>query len=137
MVKAVRGLLASVSSTCQCPDYKSRLVKIVAPSKQSKEFSILGRLCASLIVQLLSFLKSIQNHRTTIFLMDQYYWTCPRASRSLYSPYVQHFLQMLPNLFILKRGYSLISFFKGCFVIQFDAMLNQRGFTQLVQGHNK
>ena len=92
MVKAVRGLLASVSSTCQYPDCKSRLVKIVAPSKQSKDSSILGRLCASLIVRLLSFLKSIQNLQTTIFLADQYYWTCPRASRLLYSPYVQHFL---------------------------------------------
>ena len=67
-MKAVRGLIASVSSTCQYPDCKSRLAKIVAPSKQSKESSILGRLCASLIVQLLSFLKSIQNHRLPSFL---------------------------------------------------------------------
>ena len=68
MAKAVRGLLASVSSTYQYPDCKSRLAKIVAPSKQSKESSILGRLSASLIVQLLSFLKSIQNCRLPSFL---------------------------------------------------------------------
>ena len=68
MLKAVRCLLASVSSTCQYPDCKSRLVKIVAPSKQSKESSILGRLCPSLIVQLLSFPKSIQNCRLPSFL---------------------------------------------------------------------
>ena len=68
MVKAVKGLLASVSSTCQYPDCKSRLVKIVAPSKQSNESSILGRLCASLIVQLLSFVKSVQNCRLSSFL---------------------------------------------------------------------
>ena len=67
-VKAVRSLLASVCSTCQYPNCKSRLVKIVAPSKQSKESSILGSLGASLIVQLLSFLKSIQNHRLPSFL---------------------------------------------------------------------
>ena len=67
-VKAVRGLLASVSSTCQYPDCKPRLVKVVTPSKQSKESSILGRLCASLMVQLLSFLKSIHNCRLPPFL---------------------------------------------------------------------
>ena len=50
IVKAVRGLLASVSSTCQYPDCKSRLVKMVTPSKQSNESSVLGRLCAPLIV---------------------------------------------------------------------------------------
>ena len=68
MAKAVRGLLASVSSTCQYPDCKSRLVKIVASSKQSKESSIFGKLCVSLMVWLLSFLKSIQNHRLQSFL---------------------------------------------------------------------
>ena len=68
MVRAVRGLLAPVSSICQYPDCESRLVKIVVSSKQSRESSILGRLCASLIVQLLSFLKWIQNHRLPSFL---------------------------------------------------------------------
>ena len=68
MVNAVRGLLASVSSTYQYPNCKSRLVKMVAPSKQSKESSIHGRLCASWMVQLLSFLKSTQNHRLPSFL---------------------------------------------------------------------
>ena len=67
MVNAVRGLLASLSSTCQYPDCKSRLVKMVTPSKQSKESSILGRLCASLMVLLLSFLWSIQNVKLPSF----------------------------------------------------------------------
>ena len=67
MVNAVRGQLASVSSTSQYPDCKSRLVKMVAPSKQSKESSILGRVCTSLMVLLLSFLRSIQNLKLPSF----------------------------------------------------------------------
>ena len=67
-VKAVRGLLVSVSSTCQYSDCKSRLVKMVVPSKQSRESSILGRLHTSLIVLLLHFLRSIQKHRPPSFL---------------------------------------------------------------------
>ena len=90
MVKTVRGPLASVSSTCQYPDCKSRLVKIVAPSKQYNESSVLGRLCASLIVRLLSFLKSMQNCRLPSFL-----WT---STTGLAQGLVDHHIAPISNI---------------------------------------
>ena len=129
MVNAVRGQLVSVSSTCQYSDCKSRLVKMVAPSKQSKESSILGRLYASLIVLLLSFLRSIQNLRPPSFLQTRTTALAHGLADLANSSYLQHLLEMFLNFFVLMQGYPLIMFLKWHHIIQLDIMLNHRCLT--------
>ena len=127
MVNAVRGLLASVHFICQYPDCKSRLVKMVAPSKQSRESSILGKLCifnGSVVKHSQVYTKS----HTTILLTNQYHWTSPGASRPMYGSYIQHFLEMFLNFFLLMWRYPTIPFLEWGHIIQFDIMLNQRSF---------
>ena len=69
-VNAVNGLLSSSILTCQYPDFRSREENHWEPCKLSSVLSIWGSEYASLMVQLFSFLRLIQNPRLLSF-----FWT--------------------------------------------------------------
>ena len=71
MGNAVRGLPSSSNSTCQYPDFKSNVENHIAPCRQSKVSSILGKAYPSLIVQMLSFHRSMQSLRPPSFFLTR------------------------------------------------------------------
>ena len=62
-------LKAAFNSTCQYPDLKSNSEKYFAQIRVSIVSSICGSVYASLIMRLLSFLKSMQNLREPSFFL--------------------------------------------------------------------
>ena len=70
-VNAVSGLLSSSILTCQYPDFRSSEENHLEPCKLSRVLSILGSEYASLMVQLFSFLRSIQNLRLLSFFQTR------------------------------------------------------------------
>ena len=70
-VNAVSGILASSNSTCQYPLFRSKVVNVQAPLRESKDSSIRGSAYASFTVLLFNFLRSIQNLNSPDFFQTR------------------------------------------------------------------
>ena len=90
-VNAVNGLLSSSISTCQYPDCRLSEENHCEPCKLSSVSSMWGNEYASLMVQLFSFLRSIQNLRLSYFFQTRTtvlahglltFWIAPLSSIS-------------------------------------------------------
>ena len=64
---SVRYAISSIS-TCQYPAFRSKDINMMAPFRQSKDSSILGRLHASLIILEFNLWRSMQNLKEPSFL---------------------------------------------------------------------
>ena len=69
MVNAVRGFASSSNSTCQYPDYRSKVENQTAPCRQSNVSSILGNVYPSLTAWLFNFHRSMQSLQPPSFFL--------------------------------------------------------------------
>ena len=83
------------------------------------------------MVQLFSFLRSIQNLRLLSFFWTRTTVLAPRAVQLLDGTNIQHFPDMGPHIIVHVRGYASVALCEGCPICYLYFVLNQSSFAQV------